>query len=350
MSLRFLSLVPGRVLLAATAVACSSPQREGPPPKKATAPGTVFAVRDTTVAAPFEAAGTAAPVRQATLSTKLMGTVLAVSARAGDAVAQGEPLVRIDARDLAARQVQVAASATAAEASQREAQTQAARMRALFADSAATRAQLDAAETELAQAEAMLRAARAGTAELGATQAYAVVRAPFAGTVTARFVDPGAFASPGAPLVTVQDASRLRISANVTPDVARGVRRGQHLAGTVEGGQVDAVVEGVVPASAGNLYTVNALVANPGGTLLAGSAASLLLPAGAQTTLVVPAAAVFQQGDLTGVTVRTTLGDETRWIRTGGRIGDLIAVNAGLRSGDRVIVPTRVGSGTLRGS
>jgi len=346
---RSASFAIGSSLLVATAVACSSPKSEAPASRTSATAGIAVPVRDTTVVASFEAAGTAAPVRQATLSTRLMGTVLAVSAQAGDAVARGEPLVRIDARDLAARQVQVEASVAGAEAAQREAQTQATRMRALFVDSAATQAQLDAAESGLAQANAALRAAHAGTAELGATQAYAVVRAPFNGIVTARLVDPGAFAAPGTPLMTVQDPSQLRISANVTPDIARGVRRGQHLDATVEGRQVDAVVEGVIPAASGNLTTINALIANPARSILAGSAATLLVPGGTHTTPVVPAAAVFHQGDLTGVTVRTARGDETRWIRPGRQIGDLIEVNAGVRAGDQVVVPNGTGAGTPEG-
>jgi len=59
------------------------------------------------------------------------------------------------------------------------------------------------------QAEAGLRAANASGAEVESVRDYAVVRAPFAGIVTRRFVDPGAFAAPGMPLATIQDASRL---------------------------------------------------------------------------------------------------------------------------------------------
>jgi len=49
------------------------------------------------------------------------------------------------------------------------------------------------------------------------------------GIVTRRYVDPGAFAAPGAPLVTVQDASQLRIRATVSPDAAQSVKRGDRL-------------------------------------------------------------------------------------------------------------------------
>jgi multidrug efflux pump subunit AcrA (membrane-fusion protein) len=168
----------------------------------------------------------------------------------------------------------------------RDATTQANRIRALYTDSAATRAQLDAVETALARTEAGVRTAEAAASELGAVSSYAVIRAPFAGIVTKRYVDPGAFASPGAPLISVQDASQLRITASTTPDAARGLRRGRSLAATIEGRPMSATIEGVVPAMAGNLYTINALVPNPGRTILSGSTATLAIPTGERAALV----------------------------------------------------------------
>lgn len=332
------AIAPLAVLLAALAGACGRTHETQDAVAPARLAGAVYTVRDTTLEAVFEAAGVASPLRQATLSTKLMGTVVDVLVREGDAVTAGQPLVRLDARDLAAKQAQVTASIDEAEAMRRDAITQAKRIRALYADSAATRVQLDASETGLARAEAGARAARAAAAELQAVSTYAVIRAPFAGVVTKRFVDPGAFAAPGAPLVAVQDGRELRVSASVTPEAARNLRRGQSIDATIEGRLARAVVEGVVP-SAGNLYAINAIVANPGGAILPGSAATLRLPLGRRTALVVPAAAVTREGDLTGVTVRTVQGDEPRWVRLGTASGGVVEVSAGLRAGEQVIVP-----------
>ncbi len=330
------------IALASSAAACNRQDVETPITTAATrVAGREYVVRDTVVQATFMASGVAAPLRQATLSTKLMGTVVEVLVTEGGMVAAGQPLVRIDARDLAAKGSQVAASVSEAEAMHRDAVTQAGRIRALYADSAATRAQLDAAETGLARAEAGVRAARGAAAELGAMRAYAVIRAPFAGVVTKRYVDPGSFATPGAPLLDIQDARQLRITASATPDVARAIRAGQTLAATIEGRSFRATVEGVVPATAGNLYSINALVPNPGLTILPGSTATLALVSGERSTLVVPAAAVTREGDLTGVTLRTARGDELRWVRLGAVAGDAIEVSAGLRPGDRVVVPMR---------
>ena len=349
MQFRLNQLAVGGALLLAAASGCtsSSPDTARPTPRRVS--GTVYTAKDSVVDDIFEASGTAAPLRQATLSTKLMGTVVAVMVREGDAVAAGQPLVRLDARDLVAKESEVAASMADAEAQHHEAVTQAGRMRALYADSAATKAQLDGAETGLARAEAGVRAARGASAELGAMRSYAVVRAPFAGLVTKRFVDPGSFATPGAPMIEVQDGLQLRVTANGTPSAVRDIHRGQPIGATVEGQPVGAVVEGVVPSAAGNLYAINALVANPGGHILPGSAATLLLPMGPRHTVVVPASAVSREGDLTGLTVRTNDGDELRWVRLGRVAGGMVEVTAGLRAGDRVIVPP-AGSPELTGA
>jgi multidrug efflux pump subunit AcrA (membrane-fusion protein) len=81
-------------------------------------------------------------------------------------------------------------------------------------------------------------------------------------------------------------------------------------------------------------------VPNPGRTILAGSTATLVLPTGERTALVVPASAVTREGDLTGVTLRTAQGDELRWVRLGAASAGMVEVSAGLRAGDRVVVPT----------
>ena len=304
------------------------------------AEGTTLVLRDTQVTATFDAAGIAEPFQQATVSTKLMGTITAVLVQEGDAVRAGQPLVRIDARELTAKANQVAASIADAEAQQKEATAYASRFRALYADSAATKAQFEAAETALARAEAGLRAARAGGSELDAVRSYSTVVAPFNGTVTARMVDIGSFAAPGAPLLTIQDGRSLRLSATAPADAARQITRGQRLSARVDGIDVTARVEGVVPAGAGNLFTVNAIVTNADQRLAAGSAAVLFLPMGSKTGLLVPHEALIRDGDLVGVVVRGANGDDRRWIRLGVSTPMHVEVTSGLKAGETIVVPT----------
>ena len=307
--------------------------------------GTALVVRDTVIDATIDASGVAEPIQQATLSTKLMGTVTAVLVHEGDVVRAGQTLLRIDARDLTAKSAQVSASIADAQAMQHEAATHVARIRALYADSAATRAQLDAAETGLARAEAGVRAAHAASGELEAMRSYATVTAPFGGIVTSRAVDPGAFAAPGAPLITVQDGSTLRISVSAAGDAVRALTRGQTLAATIDGVPVVALIEGVVPAGAGNLFTVNATVANRTGQYRTGSAAMVSIPVAREHAVLVPNAAIVREGDLTGVIVRTATGDERRWVRLGVSTATHTAVSSGLKAGETIVVPSASSSG-----
>jgi RND family efflux transporter MFP subunit len=268
-----------------------------------------------------------------------MGAVTAVPVHEGDRVRAGQVLARIDARDVTARQSQAQAGVAEAEAVHRDAVTQARRFQALYADSAATRAQLDAAETGLARAEAGVRTAHAAASEVDVMRGYAELRAPFAGIISQRFVDPGAFVAPGTPVVAVVDGSRLRISVTVAPDAARALAPGARLDGTIEDQPVEAVVEGVAPTPTGALYTVNAIVANPRGGHPAGGAATLRIPRGTRSGILIPAAALVREGDLTGVRVRTAAGLELRWVRLGLATDGAIEVLSGLRPGARVFVP-----------
>jgi RND family efflux transporter MFP subunit len=337
------ALKVGALVGTAVVLAACGGAKEAPVVREAEAAqprGTATVVRDSMVTATMEATAVAEPFAQATVSTKLMGTVTAVLVKEGDRVSAGQPMVRIDARDLDAKRQQVEAGIASAEAMYQEALLMTNRMRALHADSAAPRAQLDAAEAGLARAQAGVNAAKAGAGELDAIAGYAVVRAPFAGTVTQRFVDPGAFAAPGAPLVTVQDNATLRIAATVSPTVARGVSRGSTVTISVEGVASTAKVEGVVPSAGGSLYTINAIADNRRGELSAGGAARLVVGQGTRQALLIPALAVRREGDMTGVQATSGGVTTTRWIRLGATIGNSVEVLAGLAAGDTVWVPS----------
>ncbi len=325
----------------AMAVAVAACGRDAAPPRETVPPATgqAVAVTDTVAPAYFEASGTADPIARATLSTRLMATVLTVIPVEGAHVRRGDLLVRLDARDLDAKRTQAAAGVAEASAMHDLAAVTAARMRALYADSAAPKAQLDGAVAGLARAEAGLAAARAAAAELAATAAYADVRAPFDGVVTHRFVDPGAFATPGAPLLTVEASDRLRISASIPAGYARGLVPGKSIAARIDGTLFDATLEGIV-SSGGNLYTVNALLSNPGRAHLAGSPATVLVATGTRHLILVPTSALVRQGDMVGVRRRMNGAAELIWVTVGAEMGDRTEVLSGLAPGDSVLTPT----------
>ena len=329
-----------QVVTALLLLAAGCARKTEPPPSRVPEgpTGVVIGVQDTSWPAVLEAAGVAEPVERATLSTRLMGSVEAVLVQEGAGVQAGQVLVRLDQRDVAAGAGQAHAQLAAATATRDDAERTAVRMRNLYADSAAPKAQLDGAEAALDRAAASMRAAEAGVASASAAASYAVVRAPFAGTVTVRHVDAGAFAAPGAPLVTLENTARLRVQATIPANAVGRVRKGQVLEARLEGQAVPATVEGVSRAG-GSVYVLNALVANAGARFPSGSAATLLIPGEERRALLVPTGAVVREGDLTAVWRMVQGHPSLTWVRVGDARDGMVEVLTGVAAGDSLLVP-----------
>ena len=94
-----------------------------------------------------------------------------------------------------------------------------------------------------------------------------------------------------------------------------------------------------MPAPAGGVYTLNALVRNPDGAFLPGGAATLRVPDGTRTAILVPARALVREGDLVGVRVMSGGTPMLRWVRPGGETpaAGLVEVLSGLTAGDVIL-------------
>jgi hypothetical protein len=144
----------------------------------------------------------------------------------------------------------------------------------------------------------------------------------------------------------VDDVSRLRVEVTAAPDQVRELKRDAEVDLRIEGLPVRGTVEGVVPGQGGNMAKVNVIVANRDHRILAGSAATVLLPQGMASVLVVPGAALVREGDLVGVAVVVADRAERRWVRVGRTIpGGLVEVLSGLSVGDMVLVRATVPGG-----
>lgn len=304
--------------------------------------GVAMAVVDTMIVGTTEATGLASPMESSTLSTRLMASVVDVLVLEGAKVQHGQVLVRLDLRDLAAKRQQAQAGLADVEAQRQLALVSATRLRAMYADSAAPKASLDAAEAGLARAEAGVRAAKAALAELDAVASYGEIRAPFAGVVSRRFVDPGAFVAPGAPMLTVDRLGDLRISVTVPVAGVAGLTPGRTVIAVIEGDTATAKIEGVARESGGT-YAINAVVRNADGRFRGGSSAALRLPGTERRALLIPTAALRQEGDLHSVLRRTAQGDLMTVVRVGTAIGDRTEVLGGLTAADSVVVPAAAG-------
>ncbi|MFN3885133.1 MAG: efflux RND transporter periplasmic adaptor subunit, partial [Rhodocyclaceae bacterium] len=159
----------------------------------------VVELREVQLTLPAEAVIEA--TRQAVVATQVSGRIVEVKVEAGQKVAAGQLLMRIDAREAAENVAAAKAQLAQAEANYQRTQN-------LFRQKFVSQAALDAAE-------AQLKSARAQAAAAGAGASHAVVTAPIGGIVARRHAELGDLAMPGKPLVTVFDPKGLRAVASI---------------------------------------------------------------------------------------------------------------------------------------
>jgi RND family efflux transporter MFP subunit len=323
--------------------------------------------------ASYEATGTVRARTTATISSKVMGYVQQVNAQVGDHVRQGQVLITLDARDLdvslrraEAGRAEVESAipelenaTAAAKANLDLAQTTFQRMQELAAKKSISNQELDEASARLKAAQAnyeMMRSRRAQVSSktavveqevraAGIMRDYARLGAPFSGVVITRTVEPGNLATPGSPLLTLEQDGLYRMEASVDESKLANVRVGQAVEAVLEADRkLSARVSEIVPSvdAASRSYIVKLdLPAAP--RLRTGMFGRAIFPLGIQKVVAVPLAALTERGQLQSVFVAEDGVAHTRLVTTGRRTKDAAEVLSGLNAGEKVVLPVPVG-------
>ncbi len=323
--------------------------------------------------ASYEATGTVRARTTATISSKVMGYVQQVNAQVGDHVRQGQVLITLDARDLdvslrraEAGRAEVESAipelenaTAAAKANLDLAQTTFQRMQELASKKSISNQELDEASARLKAAQAnyeMMRSRRAQVSSktavveqevraAGIMRDYTKLAAPFSGVVITRTVEPGNLATPGSPLLTIEQDGLFRLEASVDESKLASVRVGQAVEVVVEADRkLSARVSEIVPSvdAASRSYIVKLdLPAAPG--LRTGMFGRAIFPLGIQKVVAVPLAALTERGQLQSVFVVEDGVAHTRLVTTGRRTKDAAEVLSGLNAGEKVVLPVPVG-------
>lgn len=186
------------------------------------------------------------------------------------------------------------------------------------------------------QAKAQADAARA-------MLSYTLVTAPFAGIVTEKKIDAGSMASPGVPIVVLEETGRYRIEASVPETYLGHLKVGSRVRVVLDGGggeemagSVSEVVPTVDPAS--RTFTVKVDLPR-GGELRTGMFGRVLIPVGKEPVLVVPQRAISQVGGYDGLyTVSADNVARLVMVKTGRTFGDGVEILSGVDPGTRVAV------------
>lgn len=298
--------------------------------------------------------------RTTRVSAPLQGRVVAVHVKFGDRVTRGQPLVSLrspEAASARADEAKAVADLNAREAAvnyAKRARERAERLLELKAIAAqeVERARTDEQLAEAAKAQAQAEVIRARTTlrDYGATAGSGdvVLRAPAAGVVVARDAVPGMVVEPGAPLVTITDASSLWLDIAATESVATALERLQRVDFTVPAfgdEKFHARIESVGAALDSQTRTlpVRAIAASAGGRLKPGMFATVWVEGTPATLVTVPDGAVqlLDQKPVVFVVKPDGSGGGVmtrRDVEPGPRQSGRAAILKGLQPGELVVV------------
>jgi RND family efflux transporter MFP subunit len=322
----------------------------------------------------LDATGYVTARRQATVSAKITGKVRDVRIEEGQRVEAGDILATLDdseARvDLNLRRAQVAearARQTEADATSANADREYQRQQEIAALKLTSASALDAARTQAevsrARASSQLNSVRVAEQALQAAQVQldnTIVRAPFPGVVTVKAAQPGEMISPVSAgggsirtgIGTIVDMDSLEIQVDVSESYINRVQPGQQVEAVLNAypdWRIPASVIAIVPTADRSKATVKVRIA------LGAKDARIVPEMGVRVAFLesreaadratsaprgalVPAAAIRQDGGKDVVFLLRDGRAERRAVSLGGLLGESRQVQAGVTTGDAVIV------------
>jgi len=345
---------------------------------------TVGVATSTEVDEAAEVMGTVKSRMTTTLSSKIVGRILALHAREGSNVERGQILVELEEQDIAAQvrraeaglreaesavpEVDQAIAAAVAARAAAEAQRDlaattlgryqrlldrksvapqeydqvAARHKAAVADVERVAAEGEALRAKRQQILARIETARAEMASVQVMQGYAKITAPFGGLITAKHAEVGSLAAPGTPLLTLEDSRRYWLEAAVPESQVSGIRRGQSLSVKIDAAGISATatVSEILPATDPTTRTTLVRLDLPAsGGLRSGLFGRAWVPVGRRQAILVAREAIIERGQLQGVYV---VGQDSvarfRLVRTGEARQGTIEILSGLTGGEQVVL------------
>ncbi len=182
------------------------------------APVEVIQVATDTIRESVQLSGTVTAERDAALSVAISGLVSSLQADAGDVVERGDQLLELDA-ELATYQSQAAEAAMLqSERALADARRRLEEARKLAPQQSIAETVVKGLEAEVLEDEAAVRQAQADASYQRGILERHTLNAPFAGVISARYVNPGEWVTPGTAVMDLVSIQRLRIDVQLPED------------------------------------------------------------------------------------------------------------------------------------
>lgn len=207
--------------------------------------------------------------RESRLGFEAGGRLGEVLVDVGDAVEAGQTLARLDLRTLEAQLGAARASLREADAQVALAAITAKRQTELKERGHVSVQRLDEAEANRLAAIARRAAAQAQLDLVLARRALAELPAPYKGVITARHLDEGSIAAPGAPVLDIVEAGAVELRAGLPLGRARDLRPGAVIRVQVGDASFDASLRTLTGVVERDTQTVSAVLDAPKGAPVA---------------------------------------------------------------------------------
>jgi RND family efflux transporter MFP subunit len=307
----------------------------------------------------LEATGYTTAVNTANLVARVQGFLQEIHYHDGDFVQAGTTLFTIEPEPYKLKLEQAQAAEAGAQAALKQTEADFERQAELSSRQVTTKAALDNATANRDSAQARLKQAQVDTAQAALNLGYTEVKAPFDGNVTARQVSKGELVGANGPtqLAIIVEPDPIYVNFNIGEQDVLRVREEIRRLGITEQQLKKTPVEVALQDDAGYPYvgtldyaspTVNqatgtlavrGILKNADRVLLPGYFVRVRIAEEQQNNLLIPDAALgSDQGGRYVLVVNKDNVVEQRAVTIGPKVGDLRAIDRGLKGDDRVVV------------
>ncbi len=285
--------------------------------------------------------GAVVPDQKAQISSRLIGYIKDLNVKVGQKVKRGELLFSIDSTDVKSQISQAQAAYQQAVAALKDAKLDNDRFTKLFKEDSVSKQQFDKIKLQYSVAQENLAAAKSGLDQAKSQLSYANVRAPFTGVIVEKLAEAGGLASPGQPIVVIENLQSVSVQTEVAGELFAVLRAGD---------SASVLIDGQPEALTGTIYTLVS-AANPKtrthtvklslpaiSNVNSGTFARVSFKRGERQTIMVPSTAIVVRAGIPGVFVVSEGKAYFSMVRPGMSMNGQTEIQAGLNLGERIVI------------
>ncbi|MBX3213327.1 MAG: efflux RND transporter periplasmic adaptor subunit [Labilithrix sp.] len=335
------------VLSAQALVACKKPDPAATDVASASAPAPIKVqtapVEEQPMPEHLVLTGTLRASQESEVAADAAGKVTATFVERGQRVKQGDTLAILDARGASITASAANAQTQLAKAQLEQAQRECDRVKALKDSGAISQAEYDRVTSQCQTTQWSAAAAQAQQQNAQKIVGDSVIRAPFPGVIGERYVNVGQYVQPSTRVATLYTPDPLRLELTVPEANVAGIKAEQAVVFTVSAygdekfaGTVKFISPNVRPTTRD--LVIEAFCPNTDVKLKPGMFAVARLETAEKPLPAIPLTALVKQSDVARAFAVVEKRVEERIVQTGSERDGKIAVLAGLKPGEQVVV------------